>query len=435
MTKLLVIDDKENIQKVLKMILEKEGYCVETASSGKEGLSRALSISPDIIISDIRMDDMDGTEIFQLLRSRGKSIPFIFITAFASIKGAVNAIKKGAADYITKPIDYSHLKKTIKTVLKKSSSMKSVPGGSRNLVGSSHIMQQLYKRIEIVAGTSSTILITGESGTGKELVARAVHNESTRKDNPFIPLNCSALSMSLLESELFGHEKGAFTGAIAQKKGVFELADKGTLFLDEISEIDISIQVKLLRILQERCFNRVGGSEPVNIDVRLIAATNKNLEKLIAEGTFRKDLFYRLNVIPILVPPLRKHLDDLMELTEHFTRNICRREIIDIPELTPEFIDGLSKYTWPGNIRELENLIERILILYRPAVLKEEYLDRELSASGRSKMESERDRIITTLQLCKGNKTETAKILDMPRRTLYNRIDKYKILREEYLNI
>jgi len=431
MSRILIIDDKENILKVLKVILEKEGYSVLTAQGGQRGLKLAVETQPDVIISDIRMDDLNGTELFHLLKSRGFSIPFIFITAFASIEGAVSAIKEGAVDYLTKPIDYNYLKKTIARMVK-------VPRSDVNkrkkLIGKSPVMEKLFNRIQAVANSSATVLITGESGTGKELIAKAIHEGSCRRHNRFIPINCSALSENLLESELFGYEKGAFTGASSQKKGFFETAHNGTLFLDEVSELPSSTQVKLLRVLQEHTFTRVGGTDFVDVDVRIIAATNRKLENMVKKGTFRHDLFYRLNVIPIETPPLRVHLEDLEILIRAVIRRICSCENIPVPVVTPAFIKVLKTYSWPGNVRELENLLERLLILHHPEALEEHLLFEESnlfgSLSGSS--ESERDKILNALRLCGGNKTESSKIMDMPRRTLYHKIDKYEIRQEEY---
>jgi DNA-binding NtrC family response regulator len=432
MARLLVVDDKANIRKVLRMILEKEGHTVETASSGREGLGKALAKELEVIICDIRMEDMDGNELFHLLRSRGRNVPFIFITAFATVRGAVSAIKEGAVEYLTKPIDYGLLKKTIAQLLEQRPRLELSKSAAP--VGTSPVMRALTERIRTVAGTSSTVLIVGESGSGKELVARQIHALSPRKDRPFVPVNCSALSMSLLESELFGYERGAFTGAERQKKGVFEFADGGSLFLDEVSEIDPAIQVKLLRVLQERCFTRVGGTAAVTVDVRLIAATNRRLEELMDSGQFRRDLYYRLNVIPIRVPPLREHLSDLPDMVEHFCRQICAREGLQKPAVSPEFIERLGRYSWPGNVRELENLIERVLVLHRPNQLRAHHIDAELaqSASALSAKMSERQRIVGALRLTNGNKTEASKVLGLPRRTLYNRIERFEIRKEEY---
>lgn len=433
MAKLLVVDDKENIRKVLKIILEKEGHTVETASSARQGLSKALAQDLDVIISDIRMEDMDGNELFHLLRSRGRNIPFIFITAFATVRGAVSAIKEGAVEYLSKPLDYGLLKRTIAALAEQKLQTSPSKDGVI-LVGTSPAMTVLTGRIRTVGGSSSTVLIVGESGSGKELVARQIHSLSERKDKPFVPVNCSALSMSLLESELFGYERGAFTGAEQQKKGIFEFADGGSLFLDEVSEIDPVIQVKLLRVLQERCFTRVGGTKLVKVDVRLIAATNRRLEELIERGQFRRDLYYRLNVIPIRVPPLREHLQDLPKLVDYFCTRICTRERLPQPSVSTGFIERLRSYPWPGNIRELENLIERILVLYRPTLIEAHHIDVELTTTGASVSHgmSERDRIVSALRLTQGNKTEAAKVLDLPRRTLYNKIEKFGIQQEEY---
>ncbi|RKX90893.1 MAG: sigma-54-dependent Fis family transcriptional regulator [Spirochaetes bacterium] len=431
MRTILVIDDKENIRKVLKVILEKEGYRVLTADGGEEGLQLAADFLPDLIISDIRMDDLGGKELFHLLKSRGISIPFIFMTAFASIEDAVSAIKEGAVDYLTKPVDYEYLKKTIARMIR---TPKLENSRKKKLIGSSPVMRKLLERIKTVASSSSTVLITGESGTGKELIARAIHEESERNQNGFIPINCSALSESLLESELFGYEKGAFTGAVVQKQGFFETAHRGTLFLDEVSELSPSTQVKLLRVLQEHTFTRVGGTDFVDVDVRIIAATNKNLEELVKTGVFRHDLYYRLNVIPINTPSLREHLEDLEILIDAIIKRICLFENISVPVVEENFIRTLKTYSWPGNIRELENLIERLLILNHPERLEETLLFEETTIFGAASgsVESERDRIISALRLCGGNKTETSKILAMPRRTLYHKINKYSILPEEY---
>ncbi len=436
MAKILVIDDKQNILRVMKMILEQDGYSVITASDGTTGLNVILKDRPDAVISDIRLPDMDGPEIFHILNSRGLIVPFIFITAYASIKDAVTVIKKGAVDYITKPVDYAYLKRVLARLIKHRQNENSGIG-DRYLVGSSEAMEALYKIIGTVAESNSTVLIIGESGTGKELVARAIHAKSKRRNKQFVPVNCSALSTSLLESELFGHERGAFTGAVRQKKGLFEIAEGGTLFLDEVSEIAPEIQVKLLRVLQERAFTRVGGTKLVNVDVRVIAATNRDLEKLTESGAFRKDLYYRLNVIPIRTPPLRERLSDMRELVAHFVEKICRREEIDVPSVTDEFVERLKLYKWPGNVRELENLIERLIILNRPRVLNTSLLENESGFNVRllRGSESERERIIGALKLCKGNKTETAKILGMPRRTLYHKIEKYEIKKEDYQGI
>ena len=434
MSKILLIDDKENILLVFKVILEKEGYDVETAVTGREGLKLAVKLKPDIIISDIQMNDLSGTEIFHLLKSRGFDIPFIFITAYASVEEAVSAIKEGAVDYLTKPVDHDQLKKIIARLIRKNQSVTKI---NKSLVGSSLLMENLYRRIKSVATSNSTILISGESGTGKELISQAIHNQSSRRKGPFIPVNCSAFSMNLLESELFGYEKGAFTGADRQKKGFFETAHGGTLFLDEISELDPLIQVKLLRVLQERVFSRVGGTSFINLDIRLIAATNKKLETEVENGDFRQDLFYRLNVIPIGAPSLRDHTDDILELVLSFTEKVCAIEQMSIPEITPDFINALKTHSWPGNVRELENLIERILIVHHPAKLKKEYLQEESTffPPERTGEPSERERIIKALILCGGNKTEGSKILAMPRRTLYHKISKLEIRSEEYMSI
>jgi DNA-binding NtrC family response regulator len=435
--RLLVVDDKANIRTVLRMILEKEGHAVQTAGGGREGLRTALAWHPELIICDVRMEDLDGTELFHLLRARGLEIPFVFMTAFATIHGAVTAIKDGAVDYLSKPVDYGQLKKTIASLVQQNVRRARIPAVPL-LVGESLAMRRLKERVRNVAPSQSTVLIDGESGAGKELVAREIHALSPRRQGLFVPVNCSALSTSLLESELFGHERGAFTGAVERRTGIFEIADGGTLFLDEVSEIDPAIQVKLLRVLQERIFKRVGGTEPVAVDFRLIAATNRRLEELVGEGRFRGDLYYRLNVIPIHVPPLREHLEDLPSLCEHLVGRLCAREGIPVPQIEPDFLLRLSSHPWPGNVRELENLLERILVLYRPARVEVRHLHGELAGASPAASRGprgERQRIVDAIRVCGGNKTEAAKVLGLPRRTLYNRLRRFAILAEEYASL
>jgi DNA-binding NtrC family response regulator len=363
--------------------------------------------------------------------------PFIFITAYASIPEAVSTIKEGAIDYLTKPVDYVVLKNLIRRILSKIQGGKRIETSEeRYLVGSGPAMRTLYARIEAVASSSASVLIRGENGTGKELVARALHQKSPRHNGPFIPVNCAALNINLLESELFGYEQGAFTGAIHQKIGFFEIAAGGTVFLDEISEISPDLQVKLLRVLQERAFSRVGGTDLVHSDFRLIAATNRNLEEYIRMNKFRQDLFYRLNVIPLIVPPLRDRFEDLSELIDHFTDRLCHREGIERPFVSKNFIDVLKNYDWPGNVRELENLIERILVLYRPKNLEPSYLYDEVPYLFSSIPNDSKDRstIIEALRKSGNNKTVAAKMLNIPRRTLYYKIEQFKIRKDEYIN-
>lgn len=432
--RILVIDDKHNILRVLKVILEKQGYMVETFTNAAAALDRIVVKQPDIIISDIRMEGMDGSELFFSVKSKGIHVPFMFITAYGTVEDAVSLMKEGAVDYLQKPLDYKQLKERINLLVSKNTAGKQRShSDNKVLIGSGKTMKAIFSRIETVADTNSTVLIQGESGTGKELVARAIHRWSKRRDKPFLAVNCSAFNENILESELFGHEKGAFTDAVRRKKGIFEDAEGGTLFLDEISELPPSTQVKLLRVLQEKVFSRVGGNEMLHTDVRLIAAANKRLQKLVEIGTFRRDLFYRLNVIPFNIPPLREHQEDIPELTNFFIRYICEREGIPIPDIEAEVINLLMQYEWPGNIRELENIIERITILHRPRVFSLQQLKNEPEfASLMNSQLDERAQLVEAIATFKGNKSKAAEFLGISRRSLYYKLEKFGIHSAEY---
>lgn len=372
MPKVLVIDDDPIIRDMLQTFLKNEGLEVSIASDGKEGISIIKQEEFDIILTDLIMPNINGIQLLQEASTLNIKTPFIVMTAFGTIQTAVEAMRYGAFDYITKPFNLTELSIIIKralniskiqienVLLKKQLKRKYAFEG---LIGDSPKMQVVYDMIEKIADTDSTILITGESGTGKELIARTIHYNSSRSNKPFVPLNCAAIPRDLLESELFGHEKGAFTGAIHTRTGRFELAHTGTLFLDEIGELEPSLQVKLLRVLQQREFERVGGLKTIKVDVRIIAATNKNLEKSVKEGNFREDLYYRLNVIPIHLPPLRERIEDIPLLAEHFINHFCIKRNRPHISFTQEAMQCLFRYDWKGNVRELENLIERLSIL------------------------------------------------------------------------
>ena len=372
MPNVLVIDDDETVREVLKIFLQAKGFEVTTAQDGQTGLDRFREEKFDAVLSDLVMPGVNGIEVLKGIIEQNTNTPVIMITAYGSVQTAVEAMKMGAFDYITKPfvldelhiileraIGVSRLHKEnlmLKMQLKKKYNFK-------GLIGDSPQMQKVYEMIEKIADTDSTVMITGESGTGKELVAKTIHFNSSRSQGPFVPLNCAAIPKDLLESELFGHERGAFTGALSTRIGRFELAHNGTLFLDEIGELDPSLQVKLLRVLQEREFERVGGVKTIKVDVRILAATNKDLEKATKEGRFREDLFYRLNVIPLHLPPMRKRTEDIPLLIEHFVHEFSRKRKREPLKFPQEVMDCLMKYKWPGNVRELENLIERLTIL------------------------------------------------------------------------
>jgi two-component system, NtrC family, response regulator len=373
METILVVDDEKNYLLVLKELLGGEGYEVVIAQSASEALKVFQETELDLVITDMKMPGMSGMELLGVLKEKDLHLPVIMMTAYGTVEKAVEAMKKGAYDYILKPFDNEVLKKTVGKGLAMGQVIKAnrlLSGelkekfGPTDLIGNSLPVRQVRELISKVAGTKATVLISGESGTGKELVARAIHFNSPRKDKPLISVNCSALTETLLESELFGHEKGAFTGAVAQRKGRFEAADGGTLFLDEVGEMSPSVQVTLLRVLQNREFERVGGNKTIKVDVRVITATNKDLTQEIAKGHFREDLYYRLNVVHIIVPPLRDRKEDLPLLIRYFLERFIREmNKKEVPTLAPEAMGALLAYDWPGNVRELENMLERAIIL------------------------------------------------------------------------
>jgi len=374
---ILIVDDEANIRRVLDAVFSKDGYRVLTAENGKKALD-IISTEPDldVLLCDLIMPDLNGIEVLKSAREINPFLSVVMITAHGTIKTAVDAMRFGAFDYITKPFDMDEIKLIVKNALERRRLLAENTELKQELrsrykfdeiVGSSGKMHDVYKVIERVANSNATILVRGESGTGKELVARAIHYNSSRAAKPFIAVSCAALPETLLESELFGHEKGAFTGAVGQKAGRFELANQGTLFLDEIAEVSLSMQVKLLRVLQERKFERVGGTKTLSMDVRMIAATNRNLEEAVAMSEFREDLYYRLQVIQVFLPPLRDRREDIPPLVEHFVEKFNNENGRNIKFASPECMDLLMKYDWPGNIRELENAIERGVVLADPA--------------------------------------------------------------------
>jgi two-component system response regulator AtoC len=368
MTKnILIVDDEPSIRMVLRAHLERSGYAVTAAQNGAEAIALLSKEGFDLVVSDLRMPEVDGMALLAHCMEQLPGLPVILITAHGTVDSAVEALKLGAQDYITKPFDKDELLPVIEKALRTEEKGRSVlhedPAGRYKIIGQTPNMHAIYSMIGKVARSPTTVLISGESGTGKELVARALHDSSNRSTAPFIQLNCGAIPESLFESELFGYEKGAFTGAASAKPGRFELADGGTLFLDEVGELPRDMQVKLLRVLQDGTFERVGGIRSMTVDVRLVAATNRDLVKEVKAGAFREDLFYRLNVIPMRLPPLRERSDDIPLLTEHFVAKFNKRLGTSIQEVTPGAMAALMAHHWPGNIRELENLIERSVLL------------------------------------------------------------------------
>ncbi|KUG21505.1 response regulator of zinc sigma-54-dependent two-component system [hydrocarbon metagenome] len=368
MGKILIVDDELNMRLVLSTMLKKEGFDISSASNGREALQILQSNNIDVVITDLKMPDIDGMELLTVISERYPEIPVIMITAHGTIATAVEALKKGAFDYITKPFDLDDLKniisKAIKTRALKESELSLPPAEIERIgiIGVSPKTLEIFDAIKRVASTTTTVMITGETGTGKELVAEAIHRNSPRKNNPLIKLNCAAIAATLMESELFGYEKGAYTGAAITKPGKFELAHKGTLFLDEVAEIPREMQVKLLRVIQEQEFERVGGLRTIKVDVRIIAATNQNLSRQVQTGSFREDLYYRLNVFPIDIPPLRARKEDILPLVDYFLEKFNRKLERSV-KMDDEVREMLLRYEWPGNIRELENLIERMMLL------------------------------------------------------------------------
>lgn len=453
---ILIIDDEANLRKTLAQILSARGYSVLEAEDGASAVKILRDSSPDLIISDWKMPHMGGEELLQHLRGQPRlaSIPVIVITAFGSSHSAIEAVRLGAYDFVTKPFDLDEIVLAAERALDHSSLNREVvrlraqggqgqPAASGRLLGSSGPMLDVFIMIGKVAETDSTVLICGESGTGKELVAEAIHNYSQRKDKPFVVVNCAAIPENLLETELFGHERGAFTGAVGRKTGRFEIAEGGTIFLDEIGELSPALQSKLLRVLQERTFERVGGTETIRGNFRVLAATNRDLEASVRERVFREDLFYRLNVVRIPIPPLRERRSDIVPLAEHFLRIYSHKNGLPAVGFSDEAILMLQNYFYPGNVRELENMVERAVLMARGRVLmpghfpakgtngagdtKQLEMDLLSLPFHKSVAELEKRLIEKAIKESGGNKSEAANRLQINRRLLYNKIEEYKI--------
>ena len=448
---ILVVDDDLAHRTMLRTLLGGWGYDITEADDGQRAIEAVHQKPFDLILMDIRMIKVSGLEALSEIKRFNPAIPVIIMTAYASVETAVKALKEGAYDYLTKPLDFDELKLTIEramehTRLKEENRYLRESLASqfdrKNLIGRSPAMTKLMDTIAQVAPSEATVLIAGESGTGKEMIAGAIHFNSLRKNGPFVKINCAAITETLLESELFGHEKGAFTGADRRKEGKFRQAEGGTIFLDEVSEMSPAMQVKLLRVLQEREITRVGGDEVIKVDVRVIAATNKDLIREMEAGRFREDLYYRLNVVTINVPPLRERKEDIPLIAQHFLTLFAEKNHKNIKGFTPQAMDRLLKYTWPGNVRELMNAVERGVVLSRSDYLDEE----ELSLVLRSHMPTEeaallkieaedmpleaveKEAIVKTLEMAGGNKSEAARRLGITRRTLHIKLKKYGMM-------
>lgn len=450
--RILVVDDEKGMRDLLSKVLKKEGYQVYIAQDGEEGLDIIKNNVIDIVIADLDMPVMNGIEMIKQAKEFDPNLTIIIITAYASIESAIEALKLGAYDYLIKPFNIEEIKLTVKKAFERINLISQniylkeelnekiyFPG----VIGNSEKMQKVIDLIKAVAPTDSLVLIEGESGTGKELVARAIHENSKRKEFPFIVLNCGALSEGVLESELFGHERGSFSGAFTQRKGKFELAHKGTLFIDEIGELSLSAQTRLLRVLQEKEFERVGGNIPIKVDVRIIAATNKNLTKEVKEGKFREDLFFRLNVFKIILPPLRERKDDIPALSKYFLEKYSKILNKEIKDFSQEAMKILKSYNWPGNIRELQNVIERAVVLCNSTTLTPRELPDDMVQSGEiSNIANiyenetlddaieriEKSLILKALKKADFSQTRTAEILGIKRTTLRYKLEKYGLL-------
>jgi two-component system response regulator PilR (NtrC family) len=452
---ILVVDDELSMRELLEFMLSREGYQVTLAESGREAIKKLDKKNYDLLLCDIRLGDMTGLDVLRACKQRNSETVVILISAYASTETAVEAMNVGAYDYVPKPFDNEELKETIAKAL----DIKTIEHEKKilddqlkknlhfdRIVGNSPKMQHIYSVVEQVAATRTNVLITGESGTGKELIARAIHEQSDRRQKPFMVINCGGIPETLMESELFGHKKGSFTGATHDKRGLFDMADTGTVFLDEIGELSLPIQVKLLRAVQERVFKPVGGNEDIKVDIRIISATNKNLEKEVIEGNFREDLFYRLNVIEIKMPPLRERKSDLRSLAQHFLDKYSKEMGKEVTKISSYALDLLSKYDFPGNIRELENLMERSVALSSTNILLPDSL--ALSIHKRRWIEGIKDRrfdldevsqgvaldnileeierayLLKALEVSDGNKNKAADLLGISFRSLRYRLDK-----------
>jgi two-component system, NtrC family, response regulator PilR len=453
MSNILIVDDEQSYRQLLSLVFEGDGHTLRTAMNGREALAMLQAEPADVVISDVKMPDMDGIDMLQAVRETQPDLGVILMTAFASVETAREAFKLGADDFIQKPFDVEELKLIVKKTLEKQALIdenrafkraQRDRGSVKNIVGSSAKMQAIFQMIETVSEVQSTVLINGESGTGKELVARAIHDLGPRAEKPFISINCGAFTETLLESELFGYVKGSFTGANSNRKGLFEAANKGTIFLDEIGEMSPAMQVKLLRVLQERKVRPVGAHEELPVDARVIAATNRDLKQMTTDGSFREDLFYRISVIPINLPSLRERAEDIPDLAYHFIRKFCDLTGRDLT-ISPKAMNALENYMWSGNVRELEHTIERAVALERSEEIQPERLPDHITNYNPERINAEFDLpdeglnltahlenlektyVVEALRKTSGNQTKAADLLQMQVRSLRHLLDKHNI--------
>lgn len=450
--RILVVDDEQGIRAALGQLLEYEGYDVRAASNAADGIAEYQKWKPNLVFMDVKMGGMDGMEALKKIREIDSAATVVMISGHATIRTAVEATQLGAYEILEKPLDTDRILVMLRNVFdhlnlrEENSRLRDVSSSPYEIVGDSPVMRALVDKIEKVGTTPARVLITGENGTGKELVARALHRHSTRHGKPFVEVNCAAIPGELIESELFGHMKGSFTGAIADRPGKFEQANKGTLFLDEIGDMSLAAQAKVLRVLQDNVITRIGGSKPITVDVRVLAATNKGLDQEIAAGRFREDLYYRLNVVPIHVPSLREHREDIPQLVEYFISALSEREGIVPRRVGDSALERLKSLDWPGNVRELRNTVERMLILATGPELSARDVDRLAGArvaddtglgslTGLKTFEefreaAERAYLLGKLREFDWNVSETARAVEMPRSNLYKKIDRYALTRE-----
>ncbi|MHB8789682.1 MAG: sigma-54-dependent transcriptional regulator [Desulfobulbaceae bacterium] len=440
--RILIIEDEERLRRLLELVLVEQGYLVSTAADGLEGMALWPQVRPDLVLTDLKMPNADGLEVLDFRNRQFQQVPLVLLTAYGTIQSAVAAIKQGAFDYLAKPVDHEQL---VAVIAKALASVENQPRISHDhhvqphrMIGSSPVMDTVRENIDLIATTRISVLLTGESGTGKELAARAIHAGSDRRDGPFTRVNCAAIPRDLLESELFGHRRGSFTGAVADRQGAFVMADGGTLFLDEIGDLPLDLQPKLLHAVEDKSVTPVGTAKIVNVDVKIIAATNQDLDRMVIQGRFRNDLYHRLNTFHLPLPPLRQRGNDLLELIDYFLELFCKEQDKDTLELTSDALRLFRRYDWPGNIRELRNVLERTVLICGKDMITPEMLPEKMKATAVLRQEQaipstldlpshEKKLILTALQQCAWNKSRSAKKLGITRNTLRYRIKKYDI--------
>jgi two-component system NtrC family response regulator len=441
--RILIIEDEERLRRLLKLVLVEQGYSVSTAADGLEGMELWQRVRPDLVLTDLKMPKADGLEVLDFRNRRFQQVPLVLLTAYGTVQSAVAAMKQGAFDYLAKPVDHEQLIAVVVKALASSENQQVISQvrqvRSDDMIGSSPVMNKVRENIALIAGTRISVLLTGESGTGKELAARAIHVNSDRRDGPYTRVNCAAIPRDLLESELFGHRRGSFTGAVSDRQGAFILADGGTLFLDEIGDLPLELQPKLLHAVEEKSVTPVGTGRIMKVDVKIIAATNHDLDKMVQQGLFRNDLYHRLNTFHLPLPPLRQRGNDILELIDYFLELFCREQGKTAMRVSPDALLLFRRFNWPGNVRELRNVLERTVLICDRNTITPEMLPEKMKTSGIRRGEQgleeppldlpshEKQLILTALNQCAWNKSESAKKLGITRNTLRYRIKKYDL--------